>query len=241
MKHDSEIGVALRAGHPCYFVGFLPKPMPGQTIEDVCRAEALFVADGRRRAIPTPKASRSLIGNCQAGWQIMMMAAVQPGPGRADHAGGVAAVLLGGRARQKPDALSRRHARRHLADGAGRRPRHTASSTAPISCANFESLNPANTYWKKPYNVYSKVDTEAARFLEFETWWGSPVLLNAEEMQWIADNLFVGNKLTSGELRTADGVRIDLRNIRSPIIVFCSWGDNITPPQQALGWITRSL
>ena len=26
MKHDSEIGVALRAGHPCYFVGFLPQP-----------------------------------------------------------------------------------------------------------------------------------------------------------------------------------------------------------------------
>jgi hypothetical protein len=33
-------------------------------------------------------------------------------------------------------------------------------------------------------------------------------------------------------------VHIDLRNIRSPIIVFCSWGDDITPPQQALGWIT---
>ena len=32
-------------------------------------------------------------------------------------------------------------------------------------------------------------------------------------------------------------MRIDLRNIRSPIICFCSKGDNITPPQQALGWI----
>jgi hypothetical protein len=28
MKHDSEIGVALAAGHPCYFVGFLPAPVP---------------------------------------------------------------------------------------------------------------------------------------------------------------------------------------------------------------------
>ena len=45
MKHDSEIGVALAAGHPCYFVGFLPEPMPGQTIEDVCEAEARFVAE----------------------------------------------------------------------------------------------------------------------------------------------------------------------------------------------------
>jgi hypothetical protein len=103
--------------------------------------------------------------------------------------------------------------------------------------ANFESLNLANTYWTKPYNVYSKVDTEAQRFLEFETWWGSPVLLNAGEMQWIADNLFVGNKLSTGQLRTSDGLRIDLRNIKSPIICFCSWGDNITPPQQALDWI----
>ncbi len=99
-------------------------------------------------------------------------------------------------------------------------------------------MNPANTLWQKLYNVYSKVDTEAERFLEFETWWGSPVLLNAGEMQWIADNLFVGNKLTAGELHASDGTRIDLRNIRSPIIVFCSWGDDITPPQQALGWIT---
>ena len=75
------------------------------------------------------------------------------------------------------------------------------------------------------------------RFLEFETWWGNPVLLNAAEMQWIADNLFVGDKLSTGQIRTSDGLRIDLRNIKSPIIVFCSWGDNITPPQQALDWI----
>jgi len=58
------------------------------------------------------------------------------------------------------------------------------------------------------------------------------LLLNAEEMQAIADQLFVGNKLASGELRSSDGLRIDLRNIKSPIVVFCSWGDDITPPQQ---------
>ena len=56
-------------------------------------------------------------------------------------------------------------------------------------------------------------------------------------MQWIVDNLFVGNKLATAEIVTEDGVRIDLRNIRSPIVCFCSKGDNITPPQQALGWI----
>ena len=56
-------------------------------------------------------------------------------------------------------------------------------------------------------------------------------------MQWIVDELFVGNHLAAGDIRTADGTAIDLRSIRSPIVVFCSKGDNITPPQQALDWI----
>jgi hypothetical protein len=103
---------------------------------------------------------------------------------------------------------------------------------------NFESLNPSNTYWSKLYNLYSKVDTEQPRFLEFERWWGGHYLLNKEEMEWIAQNLFVGNKLSAGEVKSFDGKhRVDIRNIRSPIVVFASWGDNITPPQQALNWI----
>ena len=57
-------------------------------------------------------------------------------------------------------------------------------------------------------------------------------------MEWIAQNLFVGNKLAAGEVESFDGKhRVDIRNIRSPIMVFASWGDNITPPQQALNWI----
>ncbi len=102
---------------------------------------------------------------------------------------------------------------------------------------NFESLNPANTLWTKPYNLYAKVDTEAERYLDFERWWGGHVLLNAEEIQFIVDELFVGNNLAAGAIQTSEAVAIDLRNIQSPIVVFCSEGDNITPPQQALGWI----
>jgi len=103
---------------------------------------------------------------------------------------------------------------------------------------NFEGLNPSNTYWSKLYNLYAKVDTERSRFLEFERWWGGHYLLNKEEMEWIAQNLFVGNKLAAGEVESFDGKhRVDIRNIRSPIVVFASWGDNITPPQQALNWI----
>ena len=77
MKHDSEIGVALAAGHACYFVGFLPVPVPGQTIEDVCAAEAAFV---ERVAGLHPQADGKpvVVGHCQAGWQLMMMAAIRP-------------------------------------------------------------------------------------------------------------------------------------------------------------------
>ena len=236
MKHDSEIGVALAAGHPCYFVGFLPDPVPGQTIEDVCNAEATFISTVADRH-PDAEGKPVVIGNCQAGWQLMMMAALHP-----DLAG---PIMLAGSPLSYWAGIRGKNPLRYLGGVLGGTwltalagdIGHGIFDGADL-VRNFEAMNPANTLWQKPYNVYSEVDTEAERFLEFETWWGSPVLLNAGEMQWIADNLFVGNKLTSGELRASDGTRIDLRNIRSPIIVFCSWGDDITPPQQALGWIT---
>lgn len=103
---------------------------------------------------------------------------------------------------------------------------------------NFENLNPTNSLWTKQYNLFSKVDTERERYLGFERYWGGHVFLNDVEIQYIVDNLFIGNRLSMAELVTRDGVRIDLRNIRSPILCFCSMGDNISPPPQALGWIT---
>jgi hypothetical protein len=33
---------------------------------------------------------------------------------------------------------------------------------------NFENQNSANTLWTKQYNLYSKIDTEASRYLGFE-------------------------------------------------------------------------
>ena len=235
MKHDSEIGVALAAGHPCYFVGFLPDPMPGQTIENVCEAEARFVEEVVKRH-PNAEGKPCLIGNCQAGWQIMMTSAIHPEK--------VGPIMLAGSPLSYWAGVHGKNPMRYLGGLLGGT--WLTSLAGDLGngifdganlVANFESLHPDNTYWKKIYNVYSKVDTEPPRFLEFEKWWGSPVLLNAEEMQAIADQLFVGNKLTSGELRSSNGLRVDLRNIKSPIIVFCSWRDDITPPQQALDWI----
>jgi pimeloyl-ACP methyl ester carboxylesterase len=235
MKQDSEIGVALENGHPCYFIGFLPEPVAGQTIEDVWNAEAGFVAEVARRH---PDAGKpAVIGNCQAGWQTMIMAATHPDvPGPLLLAGAPLSYWAGERGKNPMRYAGGMLGGTWLTSLSGELGGGKFDGANLVS--NFESLDPANTYFEKPYNVYSKVDTEAERFLDFETWWGSPVLMNAAEMQWIADNLFVGNKLTSGDIQTSDGLQIDLRNIKSPIVVFCSWGDNITPPQQALGWIT---
>ncbi|ACB93858.1 DUF3141 domain-containing protein [Beijerinckia indica] len=236
MKHDSEIGEVLKAGHPCYFVGFLPQPVPGQTIEDVCRAEALFV---KKVAELHPDSDRkpTLIGNCQAGWQIAMMSALNPDlPGPLLLAGAPLSYWAGVHGRNPLRYLGGLLGGTWMTTLAGDLGNGIFDGAALV--ANFERMNPANTYWKKNYNVYSKVDSEAPRFLDFESWWGNPITLNAQEMQFIADELFVGNKLTCGEIVTSDNVRVDLRNIKSPIIVFCSWGDDITPPQQALGWIT---
>ena len=112
----------------------------------------------------------------------------------------------------------------------------TASSTAPGWCRISRASTRRTRCGRKQYNLFAKVDTEAPRYLGFERWWGGHVNLNAEEIQFIVDHLFVGNKLAAGDIETSDGTAIDLRNIRSPIV--CSaQGDNITPPQQALGWI----
>jgi Protein of unknown function (DUF3141) len=235
MKQDSEIGVALRAGHPCYFVGFLPEPMPGQTVADVCRAEARFVEEVTALH-PRAEGKPCLIGNCQAGWQIMITSAIRPDlPGPIVLAGSPLSYWAGVRGKNPMRYLGGLLGGTWLTSLAGDLGNGIFDGANLI--ANFESLHPSNTYWKKAYDVYAKVDTEPPRYLEFEKYWGSPVLLTAQEMQGIADQLFVGNKLSSGQLLTADGIRVDLRNIRSPIVVFCSWGDDITPPQQALDWI----
>jgi hypothetical protein len=234
-KADSEIGVAMKAGHACYFIGFLPEPMPGQTIHDVARAEAVFLEMVIARH-PEADGKPCVIGNCQAGWAVMMLASLRPelfGP-----------IIIAGSPLSYWAGVHGQYPMRYSGGllGGSWLTALTGDLGAGIFdgawlVQNFENQNPANTLWTKQYNLYSKIDTEAERYLSFERWWGGHVTLNAEEMQFIVDELFVGNKLAAGEIHTADGVAIDMRAIRSPIVVFCSKGDNITPPQQALDWI----
>ncbi len=233
-KPDSQVGVALADGHPVYFVAFRPHPEPGQTLADVMRAEAEFV---KAIALRHPKSPKPIIvGNCQGGWATMILAAANPdisGPlvingaplsywsGRVgDHPMRYRGGLIGGLA---PILL--------LADlGYG-------EFDGAYLVANFKSLNPARHFWSKYYDLYRNVDDGRRQFLEFERWWGGYHFMTEAEIRWIVEQLFVGNRLARGEARIERGRQIDMKQIRSPIILFTSFGDAITPPQQALNWI----
>ena len=233
-KNESEVGVALEHGHPVYFVIFTPHPVPGQTVADVCRAEASFVRDVIHRHPDAPKPV--VMGNCQGGWAAMLLAATNPdltGP-----------VVLNGSPMSYWSGVRGKSPMRYaggLLGGVWPAMMLADLGNGEFDGANlvknFENMNPANTFWKKNYEVFSNVDEGAERFLEFERWWSGFYFMNENEIRWIVENLFVGNKLARGGVNLDRRLHVDLRNVRAPVIVFASHGDNITPPPQALNWI----
>ena len=150
-KEDSEVGVALSAGHPVYFVIFYPGSGAGADARRRHRCGSRVRA--HRRAAPSAKR--------QAGARRQL-------PGR-----------LGGDDARRVAARHRGSLRRATA----RRCRTGRATTATIRCAtpavspaapgcrcsraisargkfdgahlvqNFENLNPANTLWKKYYDL----------------------------------------------------------------------------------------
>ncbi|SAL12906.1 PHB de-polymerase domain-containing protein [Caballeronia choica] len=237
-KDDSQVGVALRAGHPVYFVIFFRDPEPGQTLLDVCRAEQRFVR--KVRELHPDSAKPAIVGNCQGGWAAMMLAASDPDDTGPIVINGAPMSYWGGAWTEGEGDNPMRYAGGMLGGS------WLASLTADMGngkfdgahlVQNFENLNPANSLWDKFYHVFDKADTEPPRFLEFERWWGGYYLMNREEIEWITHNLFVGNQLWGGGVKSPDGTGFDLREIRSPIVLFASMGDNITPPQQAFNWV----
>jgi pimeloyl-ACP methyl ester carboxylesterase len=233
-KQDSQVGVALKAGHPVYFVIFFPEPVPGQTLADVSRAEAEFLRIVGERHPKTRKPV--VVGNCQGGWASMLVGAMEPDLVGPIVINGAPMSYWAGNDSENP---------MRYAGGAlgGVWPALLASDLGAGTfdgahlVENFEYLNPANTYFDKYYNLFSKIDTEPERFLEFERWWGGFFLMDRQEIKWIVENLFVGNNLADGDAEWSEGRAFDLRAIQSPIIVFASLGDNITPPQQAFNWV----
>jgi len=233
-KTESEIGEALANGHPVYFVGFAAEPEPGQTFLDVVEGQVAFF---ERIVAMHPEAPRPFaIGNCQAGYQTLMVAMLRPelfGP-----------CMVAGSPMSYWQGVRGKNPMRYSGGLLG-----GSWLTALVSdlgggkfdgtwlILNFDELNPANWLWGKQYDVYAAVDTEGPRYLEFEKWWGDFITLNGGEIQFLVDELFIGDKLTRNEVRSTDGKVFDLRNISSPVIVFTSEGDNISPPPQTLGWI----
>ena len=199
-KQDSQVGVALKAGHPVYFVIFFPRPEPGQTLPDVCEAEAQFVRPSRtdiRTAPSRPSWATARAAGRRCCWPHRTR--MSPGPvvingapmsywsgswqgGEGENPMRYLGGLMGG----SWVALLTSDLGNGLVDGA-----HFV--------ANFERLNPANTLWSKYYHLFANVDTEPPRFLAFERWWGGYSLMNEAELRWILDNLFVGNRLARGE------------------------------------------
>jgi pimeloyl-ACP methyl ester carboxylesterase len=233
-KSDSQVGVALREGHPVYFVAFRREPEPGQYLAYITRAEAAFVREVIRRHPDSPKPV--LIGNCQGGWATLLLAASQPELTGPIVINGAPVSPWSGKVGQNPM-------------------RYTAGVTGgtwiPMLLSdlggglfdgahlvqNFEMLNPGRTMLRKYTDLFRDIDKGDDTFLDFEKWWGGYFLLNEAEIRWIVEQLFVGNRLTKNQARIERGRALDLKAIRAPIIVFASHGDNITPPQQALNWI----
>ena len=237
-KDDSQVGVALRAGHPVYFVIFFRDPEPGQTLLDVCEAERAFVREVRARHAQSPKPA--IVGNCQGGWAAMMLASADPDATGPIVINGAPMSYWGGAWQDGASDNPMRYSGGILGGT------WLASMTSDLGngifdgaylVENFENLNPANTFWDKYYHLYANVDTEPSRFLEFERWWGGFYLMNREEIEWITRNLFVGNKMWKGGTAMKGGKPFDLRDIKAPIVLFASMGDNITPPQQAFNWV----
>jgi poly(3-hydroxyalkanoate) synthetase len=233
-KADSQVGVALHDGHPVYFLVFRPHPEHGQTLADVMRAEAAFVKEIAHRHPKSPKPI--IVGNCQGGWAAMVLAAANPDITGPLVINGSPLAYWSGRIGENPmryngGLLGGLAAVLFLADLG-----HGEFDGAHL-VSNFELLNPSRNFFGKYYDLFADVENGREKFLEFERWWGGFHYMTEAEIRWIVEQLFIGNKLSRGEARIERGRRLDIKAIRSPIIVFASWGDNITPPQQALNWI----
>jgi hypothetical protein len=232
-KQESEVGMSLHEGHATYFVVFFPLPCPNQTLADVLHVLRRFVEEVSRRHDGMPPV---LYGNCQAGWAATLLAADCEGLAGVTVLNGSPLSYWAGASDVNPMRLSgglmggswMTHLLADLGDG---------KLDGAWLVQNFENLNPANTLWGKNYNVFANIDTERQRFLDFERWWTGYHFLSREEILAIVQDLFIGNKLERGTLKVDEHCFVDLKRIRSPLVIFASSGDNISPPHQALNWV----
>ena len=227
----------MKAGHPCYFVGFLPEPDARPDHRGHRRAPRRVFLETVIARHPEAEGKPCVIGNCQAGWAVMMLAALRPelfgpiiiagsplsywagvrGQNPMRYSGGLLGGSLADRADRRP---RRRHLRRRLAGAELREPepgQHALDQAVQSLVQDRHrgrALPRLREVVGRPRHAERRGDAVHRRRA-----------LRRQQARRRRDP----------HRRTAP--RVDLRNIRSPIVVFCSKGDNITPPQQALDWI----
>ena len=125
---------------------------------DIGEAESRFLEEVIRRH-PGAGNKPFVIGNCQAGWAVAALAAVRP-----ELTGPVA--LVGAPLSYWAGADSQNPMRYNGGIFGGTWPANLLADLGggifdgAWFVQNFEHLDPAPTLWKKPYDLYSRVDTE---------------------------------------------------------------------------------
>src|SRR5208283_4263021 len=193
------------------------EPVPGQTFFDVVEGQVRFF---ERVVEMHPDSPRPFaVGNCQAGYQTLMVAMLRPdlfGP-----------VLMPGSPISYWQGVHGKNPMRYSGGLLGGS--WLTALTSDLGAgkldgadliANFDNLNPGNTLFGKQYDVYKAVDTEGPRFLGFEKWWGDFIQLNGEEIQYLVDKHFIGDKLVRNEIATSDGRLFDIR-AQGKTIIYC--------------------
>src|SRR3974390_5869 len=135
-------------------------PATGQASGDSALAEATFL----KKVIalhPQAEGKPCVIGNCQAGWAVTMVAARRPdlfGP-----------IILAGSPLSYWAGVRGRHPMRYsggLLGGSWLTALSSDLGNGKFDGAwlvqNFEKINPPTTLWRKQYNLYSSIDTEAS-------------------------------------------------------------------------------
>ena len=188
---------------------FCPIPFPARPSKTSCAPKRPSCA--RSASCTRQRGKPAVIGNLPGGWQILMTAAVWPelfgpiivagaplsywaGDNLMRYAGG----LTGGSWLTVLTGDLGGPVRRRLAGTELREPgpgQYAVEQTANLLRHCCRHGRPA------PLRAIP------------EKYWGGHVFLNDVEIQYIVDNLFIGNKLSMAQLVTSDGVRIDLRNI----------------------------
>ena len=229
-KQDSQVGVALKAGHPVYFVIFFPSRCPGRPwrMSRAPRPSSRIV--GKRH----PNTRKPVvIGNCQGvglcssapsiptsgpiviNGAPMSYWAGNDGENPMRYAGG----MLGGVWPRSWRAISA------PASSTGRISSRTSSTSIPPT--RISTSTTTSSRRSTPSRSASGIRALVGRLLP-----DGPAGDQVDRREPVRRQQSAGRRG-----RMVGGTRLRPAGDPSPIILFASLGDNITPPQQAFNWV----